>query len=694
MNKTLLFIYLLYGLLFISCENHDNDFEKGNLVRFFTNASNHDGSIRISSGTILIGDDAAMEIPGGGGQLLYNGNIYKIWFTISGWENSAKGGKWTNSFSISDTDQKVTIVIEKVHSKNEITVSFSGFLNYSNIKMHYDDSPWSVPHGKFTPYHGYNDNITTTNLIKGVTADGATQLQLWLGEYNSIASYTVTCDYPMDWGNFSDPQKDPVTNQYYMIYTAPEWEDMPYPDGFEIEPSLKLEILENNGSHFNQTIVVPKLHILPPAIALIHGIAGEIESCFGEFYEWLLLDGYKDYQIQKIDYKPSNKTSFDINTFTNKIIETELNNLYQKLLNQGYVSSRYILCGHSMGGILSRYYAQYVRPQAVYKIITLDTPHWGSELADVGSTVVQSLIITFSGSPVRVRDYINKVYMADNGWLTGYRDLSTTSPAITKMNNEGLKHLYGIGCHAVCSYFDDAEARSLSMDNAVLTLRKKARRTNDLIINTVRMAKTKLADQNKQIQREMLDALYKETCHDGVVALHSQRGGLASQYCTMQTAPFEGTLGQKSMAHHINTNNWEVTYENLERLFLLPLTDKVFTLTGFNSPENSAYSYCANGSRADSDETIDWKLGSSASEHISIDKVSINGLSMVLTVSSSSAIVNNMLIVQADDNQIDSNSNSNEYTIDFDEDTKKIELLIMGRTNDYQLYYDYRIINL
>lgn len=560
--------------------------------------------------------------------------------------------------------------------------------------MHYDDSPWSIPYGEFTAYHGFNDNKTTTNPIKGVTADGETQLRLWLGEYKSISSYKVECDYPGDWGQFSAPQKDKASNQYYMIYTAPNWEDMSYPSGYEVTPSITLHVVEDDGGHYEQTVNVPELKILPPSIALIHGVAGEIEGCFGEFYQWLLSEGYEEYQIQKIDYKPSHNNSFEFNTFSENVIANSLNDLYKKLLDKGILSSRYILCGHSMGGILSRYYAQYLRPESVYKIITLDTPHWGSELADFGKDKVLTLTNKFKNTPPE--KVLNNAYVNGQGSLAAYRDLATTSTAIRKMNNEGLENLQGIGCHAVCSYFDDisdSKSRSVS-DIPVLTLRQKATHdVNHLVLTTMSMAKSRMKEeQNPLVQRKRLDELYKDTYHDGVVALHSQRGGLASQYCTMQTAPFKGLYGRESMAHHINTNKWETTYENLLRLFLLPLSDKCFSTTGFLSPENSSYSF--DKSRSEPVESIDWKIGSSTSHNITIDDVKIDDLEMKVTISASSEIENNMIVVQADEELTDSDSNSTDYTIQFDQETKKIEIVVIGRTSNYELYYDYKVINL
>ena len=44
---------------------------------------------------------------------------------------------------------------------------------------------------------------------------------------------------------------------------------------------------------------------------------------------------------------------------------------------------KFILIGHSMGGLISRYYIENITDQYVDKLITIDTPHYGSSVAEV-----------------------------------------------------------------------------------------------------------------------------------------------------------------------------------------------------------------------------------------------------------------------------------------------------------------------
>ncbi len=55
--------------------------------------------------------------------------------------------------------------------------------------------------------------------------------------------------------------------------------------------------------------------------------------------------------------------------------------------NNNYV---FDLVGHSFGGIVSRYYIENLNQSShVRKLITINTPHWGSRLADIGVYVTE-----------------------------------------------------------------------------------------------------------------------------------------------------------------------------------------------------------------------------------------------------------------------------------------------------------------
>ena len=104
--------------------------------------------------------------------------------------------------------------------------------------------------------------------------------------------------------------------------------------------------------------------------------------------------------------------------------------------------------------------------------------------------------------------------------------------------------------------------------------------------------------------------LYGEPRHDGVVSLTSQRGGLPDEYVTIEEAPYVGNFGYESQAHHINTNQWGVSFNNIGRLLVADLEfSNEFCMGGFGpmpakaseqrrAPEPSYYALDNSGDNA------------------------------------------------------------------------------------------------
>ena len=107
-------------------------------------------------------------------------------------------------------------------------------------------------------------------------------------------------------------------------------------------------------------------------------------GCFRGLKNHLNANGYRSALVLNGDYKGSNAQSFVNNTYVNNVVGNHMKQLFRQLASQGIISSKYDLVGHSMGGILSRMYAQEINSNAVNRIITLDTTHSGSQLANPG----------------------------------------------------------------------------------------------------------------------------------------------------------------------------------------------------------------------------------------------------------------------------------------------------------------------
>jgi len=84
--------------------------------------------------------------------------------------------------------------------------------------------------------------------------------------------------------------------------------------------------------------------------------------------------------FRRADYSTTNSHSFSINV---PKIKSEINLLINSLSNAGIAAGNVDYIGHSMGGILGRLYLQGDSFEyGFHKLITLNTPHSGSQVAD------------------------------------------------------------------------------------------------------------------------------------------------------------------------------------------------------------------------------------------------------------------------------------------------------------------------
>lgn len=140
------------------------------------------------------------------------------------------------------------------------------------------------------------------------------------------------------------------------------------------------------------------VHVYRPPVVMVHGLW----SNGGAFQDMeTILSNTNEYlpeQLYKADYSSTNASSFSTNTFVvEQAIEQVINQCSNANISVGKVN---VVC-HSMGGLLTRKYIQfptYANRRDVYKIITCNTPHGGSQMANFlldsnnyGDVVAQAL---------------------------------------------------------------------------------------------------------------------------------------------------------------------------------------------------------------------------------------------------------------------------------------------------------------
>ena len=411
-------------------------------------------------------------------------------------------------------------------------------------------------YGTLTPEKRYE--------AKGVTADGKSKLIVYVDDDKDFSGVSTpeihvklngedVCTDEKITGTIGNWQK--LDNgKWGFIYTAPQ-------DYIGTGKSflLDIELIGENSS----LAACGQIEVYRPGVLFLHGFISS-QECFRYIYDKLLLKGnYTKVQLLNGDYEDSNRASFHDNTYNNRVVQRYLEQLCCQLAGNGIVSSKYDLVGHSMGGILSRLYAQEVNKDAVNRIITINTPHYGSNIS-----VMFRNLSNFSWR----NDYKFIGRIIDLGLHGAGNDLNPNSSAIRNLNSKKA----GVPVHALCSFMtgDDFD------DYLGFAYVDQVSGLAELYLN--------LGHRNVNSFRDVLNVELGSTQHDGIVTLESQLGGLTGNYATIEEAPYRGAFGKNSNAHHINTCRWDETFNNLSALLESPKSSDKFCATGFPANDMSA----------------------------------------------------------------------------------------------------------
>ena len=292
-------------------------------------------------------------------------------------------------------------------------------------------------------------------------------------------------------------------------------------------------------------------------LLLSHGLNGDIK-CFWDFREYLL-NTTKNYflnQMFLLDYNPSNTSSFYDNTHVNKVVKNGLLRLSDNLLRAGIASTKYDMVGHSMGGILERLYIQEVDDKHTNRLITLNTPHFGSIYGNVYQIYdfAQSLPELKDNFGVKTFNWaLHKAFEKDSS-MQAVKDLGEYSPAIKKLG-EGRDKLNGIPVFALGSQIENIVNEAIAAKES-------------FFINYPRLASF-LFDAKPGKGKNYIEDMLKES--DYVVSVESQIGG-CDKNCI-----YHGNFGQ---AMHCSVTKWDAIFEELNNLLTATTTDE-FSTSGF-----------------------------------------------------------------------------------------------------------------
>ena len=254
-----------------------------------------------------------------------------------------------------------------------------------------------------------------------------------------------------------------------------------------------------NTSSANDEVANLLLELYRPPVLFVHGIWANSNS-FTSLDVSLNASGKYDlFQTVDCDYEDSNDENFEANVkVINDCIEgkTGIIELYNSM---GIAIGKVDIIAHSMGGILSRLYLQEEQSNnKLHKLITINTPHAGSQMANY-----------IIDTPPNLRNELLCGYILPASGRSCYNgavhDLRVNSQAIINLNStiEPIVPSHTIGSYVT---FDLFELFDFSF---LLEMLSSGLNKNDL------------------------SDIFNNQKHDGIVALGSQLGGLVPSASTV-----------------------------------------------------------------------------------------------------------------------------------------------------------------
>ena len=299
---------------------------------------------------------------------------------------------------------------------------------------------------------------------------------------------------------------------------------------------------------------------------LLHGLNSSRE-CFFPFREYLLQTA-KNYFVNQLylgDYSSTNTSSFYANTHENDVVKNGLLKLSDNLLSAGIASTKYDMVGHSMGGILERLYIQEVDDEHTNRLITLNTPHFGSYYGNVFMEYEKYLweyrLLNIRNEKIDwVIDEFNyaldEIFSKDNS-MQAVRDLAKNSSAMEKLDSKSYMTL-GIPVCAVGSVVNDLTFKMVAKEGFYIVFPKIASFLFDAKPGTGKAYLDKQAEKGS----------------DYVVSVESQKGGCDKSYIYR---------GDYSQAMHCKVTEWNIIHEELNKLLTATETYGLFTTGGFGN---------------------------------------------------------------------------------------------------------------
>jgi pimeloyl-ACP methyl ester carboxylesterase len=410
---------------------------------------------------------------------------------------------------------------------------------------------------KRTAVAGFSPDVENSDTIR-IAADGTgATLFKWQGKDPAkLKAFIKEGNTAADFGSFTVVHRS--LDSLVVQYKHPEQLSGAF--AAQGKRDLTLQLFDTTFSPAKLIIDVKFVVVRPPVLCL-HGIwsSGEMYNDFRRY----LLDsaGYKDYMVAAPSYP--NDVSFTDNQY---VARDEAAKLLQLCADNNFSAGKVDIVSHSMGGILSRIFLQsQAYEHTINKLITANTPHSGSQLADLvrSSPALQAVVNNILGNNT------------ENG---GMEDLRVTQSGIrVLLNGAGNLNRNKVPSHAITSRYTDLQVYEVLVD-AALTFASYIPALGKI----AKVAKTTLAilkyaaysgttcNTNETIHECLRYKIYEDD-NDLAVAVGSQRGGL----------PGSAISYYDNISHNSILDRPEV-FTRLNYLLKAPNTDGAFTTGGYN----------------------------------------------------------------------------------------------------------------
>lgn len=416
--------------------------------------------------------------------------------------------------------------------------------------------------------------------VLGVVADGSSQVKIVLDSSSKLPS--SKCGYSYKWELSEDIGK--LENEYSytnVIYTAP----VDYPEdkndcGFTIQAVLTA----SNGSvsyQYPVDIIICRVPVL-----FVHGLHSD-PSCWNSMIRFLSLSNphmidYADYKkkyytnafLHCVDYKKSHNDSFERNR--NVVGKKAIEVMNELLDRQKIICKKVDVVGHSMGGLLTKKFMQNGGANLFNKVITINTPHGGSQLGNLATHDKVKALVEYTNTHYTIDDvrYKNggeldiEPYRVSRVCLSlllgsflpsNINSIDRGAVYDLKVGGDAIKTIdttvEGTKCHSIVTtyYINGFEGVMSNGLNNLMGVWKSLNYSN--------------------IYDFFLE-LYNGNSSDLVVPLPSQYGGLYGSFSSIING-----------YHHLNSTNSSIVQERVLNLLMSPTNSSAFSKGFYKTPE-------------------------------------------------------------------------------------------------------------